>query len=208
MRPVSVPTDVSQKELAAAIKRTPRQVYNLTQEEVFTKNEAGRYPWPESLHAWIDHRLAVQKRETESTGLWEAELRDAIASASLKEIKLEEARAGVVTNESHRKEMTRMLSAVVQVLDTFPVKHAHRLPGEAPLPERVAALRRISREIREELRRAGHSIEDAETLASYVPKLRQLTTQLALDPAMAEAREMLFELANRIEGASDALPSE
>jgi phage terminase large subunit GpA-like protein len=71
------------------------------------------------------------------------------------------------------------------VLDTFPVKHAHRLPGEAPLPERVAALRRVSREVREELRRRGHSIDDAESLASYVPKLRQLTTRLALDPSYA-----------------------
>jgi hypothetical protein len=85
------------------------------------------------------------------------------------------------------------------VLDTFPVKHAHRLPGEAPLPERVAALRRISREVREELRRRATRSRMPNRCVAYVPKLRQLTTRLALDPSRGCARHAV-RLANRIEG--------
>jgi hypothetical protein len=103
--------EVSQKELAAAIKRTPRQVYNLTQRRRLQKNGIRQYPWPDSLHAWIDHRLETQAREQEQNDSKDAELRDAVASAALKEIKLAEARADVVTMESHKKELSRMLTA-------------------------------------------------------------------------------------------------
>lgn len=194
-------TEVTQKELAAAIKRTPRQVHNLTNEGVFKKNAGGKYPWPDSLHAWIDHRLQLEKRKHEDRDLEEAELRKALADASLKEMKLAEARDEVVTQPTHKKEMSRMLLAVVQILDTFPAKHAPRLPGDTPLPERVAALRRVSREVREELRKAGHDVEAFDALLAFAPRLRQMTTVLAGigDALSPEYREMLFELANRLE---------
>lgn len=149
--------EVSQKELAAAIKRTPRQVHNLTEKGVFTKTAGGKYPWPDSLHAFIDYQVDLRSADEDDT-VAELERRDAAATASLKELRLARERADVVTKEAHRAELMRFAMIVRQVMDTFPGKLAPRLPGDSPLGERVAALRKISRQVLEDLRVAGMDV--------------------------------------------------
>lgn len=153
-------SEVSQKELAAAISRTTRTVYNLTEQGVFTKTPTGKYLLTESLNAFINYRVGLEVEQHLETDQAEAERRKAVADAETKELKLAQLRGELVTRVAHRAELTRLLGVVRQVMDTFPAKHAHRIPGDAPLPDRVGALRRVAREVLEELRRAGHGTED------------------------------------------------
>lgn len=157
--------ELEQKDLAAAIERTARQVRNLTKRGVFkqvasaTNRNKLVYLWPESLHAWIQHRLDQEQERSTATSREQAEEDRIIADARLKQVKLAQLQNELVTRAAARQEIARVLALIAQVMNTFPNRYGHTLPGEAPLGEKVAALRRVRREVFEELRRAGHDVE-------------------------------------------------
>jgi phage terminase Nu1 subunit (DNA packaging protein) len=158
-------TEVTQKELAAAIKRTPRQVHNLTEKGIFKRHASADdpdqlvYPWPASLHAFIDYAVGMEVDKNKETGEDEADRRKAVADAELKEMKVAQLRAQLLTEEVHRQVVTRMARRIREVIDTFPGKHAAKLPGDAPMNQRVGALRKIAEELLVELRRTS-DVED------------------------------------------------
>jgi phage terminase Nu1 subunit (DNA packaging protein) len=163
-----VKAEATQKELAAMIKRSARQVHNLTEQGVFarvaSKERPGQlvYPMPDSLHAFIDYQIGLQVEELQGTDAKEADRRKSVADAELKEMKVAQMRRDLAAVDEHRREITRVLRRVREAIDVFPGKHAPKLPGDAPMSERVAALRKIARELMDDLRRAGYADDGEE----------------------------------------------
>lgn len=156
----------TQKELAAFIKRSARQVHNLTEKGVFARvvhpDDPGRiyYDLAASVQSWIAYQVGLETAAAKETDEDEAERRKAVADAELKEMKVAQLRGSLITVEQHRREMQRVLRRVRESIDTFPGKHAAKLPGDASMNDRVKALRKVALELMAELRTAADVTDD------------------------------------------------
>ena len=123
------------------------------------------YPWPETLERWLAHQQqqesGTSKRSKSSDREKEARAREAETDAEIKKFKLEQLRGEWVRRDAYDAELRRIVSAIAGVLDLAPGKHGPRLPGDAPTPEKVAALRAVMRDVRAEIRRVGSPIAAA-----------------------------------------------
>jgi phage terminase Nu1 subunit (DNA packaging protein) len=161
-----VQTEATQKELAALVKLSARQVHNLTEKGVFTRVPSQlrpgqlAYPLPESLHAYLDYKLQLEREAHQATDTEEAERRKAVADAELKEMKVAQLRRELAATTEYRRELARVLGRVKNAIDVFPTKHAAKLPGDAPMSDRVAALQKIAAELYDALRWSSHVDED------------------------------------------------
>jgi transcriptional regulator len=130
---------VSQKELADHLGLTTRQVRNLTDEGVLTREvRSGKpsYPVAENLQRYVDWKV----RQARPTTFDEARLRKMLAEAEEAELKLAHARGRMLLVDDAAAELERILSALRAGLVSLPAAWADRLGSCTSTPERQIML--------------------------------------------------------------------
>jgi len=127
--PCVADTEKTQKEVAAAIERTARQVSNLTRDGVFVRVPSATdpavpvYPWPETLERWVKYSATqqtnAQRRAKKSDQEKSARTRAAIADAEMSEFRLQQLRGEWVKKEDFARELRTILGAIAAVLDQY-----------------------------------------------------------------------------------------
>lgn len=129
-----IPPRTNQRELAALVGYTPRQIGNLADDgTVTTLVENGRrlYPLPDAVHQVIAHKetLARGKSESKLNPLDEARLRKLEADAQAAELDLQERRGELLDRPLVERALQELLQALKAQLVQFAPRYESDLVG-------------------------------------------------------------------------------
>lgn len=160
-----MPTEeLTQKEFARRIDRTPRLVRKLTNQGILPRLPNKKYPWPEAHDAWIEFKQTERERRYSGgdRDLREERARKVAADADLAELKLAQLRSELVHIDDLEKKLRTALHAVDTGLRNAPARHANDLAAAAEIevPVAIRILEDVVEEVREALRREGQTSWD------------------------------------------------
>ena len=144
---------LSQRELAARLGLTTRQVSNLTAEGMESRAVGNRreYPWPKALHWYIEFKL----RTLAPSSMAEAQARKLAAEALITEIELAEKRRQVVPMEVCEAVGGEMADALRAILINAPSTYALDLErAGVPSETAEAVLEKLATDLTTALRGA------------------------------------------------------
>lgn len=129
-----VPPRTTQKELAALVGYSPRQLTNLVDEKKLTTIvESGKrmYPLPTAVLEVIAHREAQARGKSgeKMTALDEAKLEKMQADAHLSQLNLMERRGELIDRSLAARAIGELLAALKAQLVQFPARHESDLVG-------------------------------------------------------------------------------
>lgn len=161
-----------------------RRVQQLVKDEGMPRADHGLYD-AERCVLWYVRYLqrCIQRRQGETApAAGNAQLRIKLAEAAMAEFKLAQLQGEFVRKADYRAELERLLGKIDGVLELAPGKYGPVLPGDAPIADKVAALRAIVREVRGELRAAG-APEPPEPIANAAVLSADPSADVTPDPA-------------------------
>jgi hypothetical protein len=158
-----VPT-ISQKELAAHLALSTRQIRNLEDSGVL-RAEIGvggkkGYPWPESNQRYLDYKIQLAKGDgdTDKDVRAAADARRALVDAELAEIELAEKRQSVVSIHDVERMVAEPLELVYAALRNLPARWGAMLVGCTSTQEAISRLKPAVAEAIDELRGIGENL--------------------------------------------------
>lgn len=155
---------ISQKDLAAHLGLSTRQIRNLEDDGVLRAelDDKGRkaYPWPESNQRYWHNKIAEAKGDAggDKEKRAAAELRQALVEAELAEIELAEKRKSVVSINDVERMVAEPLELVYASLKNLPARWGAMLVGCTSTPEVIARLKPAVAEVIDELRAIGERV--------------------------------------------------
>jgi phage terminase Nu1 subunit (DNA packaging protein) len=157
-----IPSTLNQKDVAAALGLSVKQVQNLEAGGVLQPElEEGRkvYPWPASVRKYIAFRVQ-QTREQSSTGRErkETDLRIARVNAANAEIDLAKRQGTMIHIDDVEKLVEEPLRLVAGALKNLPSRWAPDMVGCPTIQEATTRLKRAIGEVLENLHETGAKV--------------------------------------------------
>lgn len=165
---------LSQGEVAELLHLSTRQVRNLEAEGMPVHSRAGKkwYVWREVLE-WDRQRkedaAKEAAKEEKPASYWDAERRKAIADADLAELKLQQLRRTLISEEDAVAEITRFCERVRALILAMRSKHQAEILNLQTIPDAGRALERIAAALLADLQRDAGGALDLEDLTSPAP---------------------------------------
>lgn len=133
----------SQKDLAADLGLTPRQITNLVKAGIPARLHKGRrvFPWPAALRWYLEHQRKDERARRPPSAMAEAERRKMEAEARLKELELQRLEGELVTRAYLSQQVAAILQRLRARLQVLPGKWAPSLVGCRTVPEALARIR-------------------------------------------------------------------
>lgn len=155
---------ISQKELAAHLALSTRQIRNLEDSGVL-RAELGPggkkgYPWPESNQRYWENKIQAARGDgdTDKEKTVAAQLRQELVAAELAEIELAEKRGSVISIHDVERMVSEPLELVYTALRNLPARWGAMLVGCTTTQEAIARLKPAVAEAIDELRIIGEQI--------------------------------------------------
>ena len=164
------PNEIGQAELAKVLGITGRQLFNLRKEGMPHRVEGKDiyYPVPATLE-WYYARKYQPEDAGDVAGLpklSESERRRAAADAEVAEMKRDQLRGLLITDEDAAREVQDFCETLMASLRAAPSRHAGKVIGLTTLPAAIGALQEITEAMIDEARTTVQQLSVAETPAA------------------------------------------
>jgi phage terminase Nu1 subunit (DNA packaging protein) len=157
------PSKIEQKELAKRLGLTSRQIHNLVEAGMPRVMEGTKafYPWPESNHWYLKHKIDAAQAAGKSKTEKNAELADRKLEIEVRRAELDLGReeGSLVTIDYMEQQLEAMLQRLRAKLLNFPAKWAPALVGMRSIAEAQARLEPALHEAMEALTETGEDPE-------------------------------------------------